>query len=658
MPTPGTFTLHSRALPDLPAGPYTLHAEQDVAAPGAAPHTLDVHLEVTAPRFALPRDQVLSTFPPNQAQGAFSSILPQIVIRDRTGPWQRELDGRLAPGTLPRELPWLALVVLADGECEFRASRPVAECVTPGVVLEGRNDVMVGDAIVVTRRVVDQVFPTREELPLLAHVRNVDLADTELALGDDDGWLAVVLANRLPQPDARYGAYLISLEGQYEVLLERAETEPVPARAFATAFVYADAPRLADTFSYQAASFVDGSAAAVVAPPPPGAPPASESAGPAAGRPSFRASGAHTAADAWSGAASHRLGAGPRGAERFAPPRSTAHLVGALHAVDLELFDPGARQYTFPVLAHWQFTCAGEGDFQSLMQGLDVGMLGTLPKPPDPPQPGEKPPPPPSRPPPVVLDTGHVALEHVSRLGEPGTVWYRGPLVPRPVDREMPAGGVLPLLHASDQARRVGPDGRENLSLATAFEIGRLLALAEPGVVAALLNWRKEGFERARRTALLEAEPELLLAGVHGLAAGLASRAGHALIAGLGAGGAARMGAVRPPVDPGRPVPGVDDADLAQLLATGLGVPLATVREAIDPGAVRAAAPLAVPLVQQPTGLEALAGRAATSFAHLRRAATGAVAAVALDAQAAGAVLPGPAAAQDAVPDLDPGAPR
>ena len=68
---------------------------------------------------------------------------------------------------------------------------------------------------------------------------------------------------------------------------------------------------------------------------------------------------------------------------------------------------------------------------------------------------------------------------------------------------------MLPLLHASDQARLVGPDGRENLALATAFEIGRLLALAEPSVVAALLIWRKDALDDSRRRALLGREPFL-----------------------------------------------------------------------------------------------------------------------------------------------------
>ncbi len=35
--------------------------------------------------------------------------------------------------------------------------------------------------------------------------------------------------------------------------------------------------------------------------------------------------------------------------------------------------------YRFPVLAHWSFTCTGAGSFRTLMQGSDVGLLGTLP---------------------------------------------------------------------------------------------------------------------------------------------------------------------------------------------------------------------------------------------------------------------------------------
>ena len=74
-----------------------------------------------------------------------------------------------------------------------------------------------------------KIFPCKDDLPLLAHVREVDPNDTELANGDDDGWLAVVLANRLPVFDdanrksVRYMACLVNLEGQLEAL-----PKPVP----------------------------------------------------------------------------------------------------------------------------------------------------------------------------------------------------------------------------------------------------------------------------------------------------------------------------------------------------------------------------------------------------------------------------------------------
>ena len=91
------------------------------------------------------------------------------------------------------------------------------------------------------------------------------------------------------------------------------------------------------------------------------------------------------------------------------------------------------------------------------------------------------------------------------------SAWFRGPASPHPTVREQPDDdGRLPLAHTSDQLRLVVPDGREDVSLAAAFEIGRLLALSQPAVVNALLRWRQEQFG-AERAAQLAAEA---LAGV------------------------------------------------------------------------------------------------------------------------------------------------
>ena len=639
-PSLGTFVLHSRAVPDLPAGPYTVRSTQTITAPGAAASNLDTHIEVTAPRYLLPADQVLSTFPPNQAEGAFSSRLPQIVLKRRTLPWERELDGKLTTSPLPRELPWMALVVLADAECEFRPARPIAECVTSGVVLEGRNDATVADAIVVTQRVIDQVFPTKDELPLLAHVRNVDLSDTELALGDDDGWLAVVLSNRLPQPGVRYRACLISLEGQYEVLPDTAEIESEAVNPFGNVLVYEKAALNNDELTYAYAAALDGSERSLVAdavlmdafPGLRSAHRAAQIDDTIADVPrQLSEARSETIADAWS-ATGTTIGTSTLGAGAFSGiTGKTAALVGAMHGIDMALIDPGAAQYTFPVLAQWQFTCTGAGDFPSLMQGLDVGMLGTAPPEPPPPQAGEKPPPP-ARPLPEVLDTGHVGLDYVSRIGEGGRAWYRGPLVPRPVERSQPdENGVLPLLHASDQARLVGPDGRENLALATAFEIGRLLALAEPSVVAALLIWRKDALDDSRRRALLEREPFLGGLGIGDLLAGFGARADHFVVSGFGADGAAPLGPPRPPVDAGAPIDGIDDLgddERIDLIATGLGIPADTIGALVQ----GVAGAFAVPVAERTANLGQLLEHTDAELGAIRAAADQTAAAIAGEA--------------------------
>jgi hypothetical protein len=51
--------------------------------------------------------------------------------------------------------------------------------------------------------------------------------------------------------------------------------------------------------------------------------------------------------------------------------------------------------------------------------------------------------------------------------------------------------------------RRTVPDGTEDLGYASAFEIGRLLALAQPGVVDALARWRQDGYAAARTAAVV-----------------------------------------------------------------------------------------------------------------------------------------------------------
>ena len=141
------------------------------------------------------------------------------------------------------------------------------------------------------------------------------------------------------------------------------------------------------------------------------------------------------------------------------------------------------------------------------MRGLDVGLLGTPRAPARVVPPGAPPPPPPPRPAPEFTETGHVGLPHLTRRGERVRAWYRGPLVESPDDarRGRRATGICRSRTSAISCGASCPDGREDLSLAGAFEIGRLLALSQPSVVRALLAWRAEQFGAERAKQIVDA---------------------------------------------------------------------------------------------------------------------------------------------------------
>lgn len=136
------------------------------------------------------------------------------------------------------------------------------------------------------------------------------------------------------------------------------------------------------------------------------------------------------------------------------------------------------------VLYSWQFTCEGEGTFKGLMQCLDVGMIGKPNK----------------RNQPAIADTGHLRMKLIDRAGVEERAWYRGPLVPFELTRD-PLGPY----HSADQARRASPEtGAEDISYATAFEVGRLLAAADGRLAQELMQWRRGAFRQSARRSVIE----------------------------------------------------------------------------------------------------------------------------------------------------------
>ena len=343
-------------------------------------------------------------------------------------------------------------------------------------------------------------------------MRQVDPSDTELSVGDDDGFLAVVMANRLPQfhrstgpadPDrpVRYLACLVNLEQQLGVL----PTPPPPGHTFevtdqVSVFNLAGLAVTTDPDRYVMGA---GGLAATVRtgpiPDPAHRAAAGTGAAAAPARPIHTTATSTTASAASWQTAPAKVAEVAVSAAAEEAGRLVRDTMGINFRYDVERLVTFEPMYRFPVLAHWSFTAVEGGTFETYLQGLDVGLLGTAPPAPPSPPPGTPPATEPIRPPAELADTGHLGLAHQTRRGDLARAWYRGPLTPRPagVDPNHPEGR-LPLAHTSDQLRRVTPDGREDLSLAAAFEIGRLLALSQPSVVSAQLRWRREQFGAAR----------------------------------------------------------------------------------------------------------------------------------------------------------------
>ena len=637
MVAPGFFVVHDAVRPPLTDGDYELHVSQTMSVGGSSIDPAVRYFRLVGPRYALPPDQVLSVFPPPNGAGAFADRLPQIVLRRRTLPYERTMK----PGDPQPAPPWLALVVLADGEGQLLTNQPLDTSLPE----QDDKDAQVRDVLRVSERVVQAVFPTIEDLPWLTHVREVDISDTELALGDLDGWLAVVISNRLPVPGPpdtdggppaarHYTAFLVSLEG-HEGDLPTTENLDRPQFGFTTSHVYSDA-EIASAVSVAARAQLvplQSSIGGVKV-----APEAQDAGAPAAGDQETAARlgglGAATAsltgrsvaaaepahpADAWSASPAPGNSAAASGK---ASSISLSGVTGAAAlkglSIDPVWYDPLARIVDFTVLTHWSFTSQPEGDFAWLMQHLDVGMRGTAPKPP---APGKKPPPPDPRPPLRVADTGHITLAATSRRGEAGTVWYRGPFTPRAILRPSPGDPNGVLAHAADQLRQAGPDGLENVSLAIAFEIGRMLAASQPGVVAALLDWRRAGYGQARLGAILGSGATAL----HQLLAAELAQARPVFSAGvvagvlsdLGADHAARLGPTRPLLGT-PPVPGTGE-ELAAVVAQGFGLDAAQLAAVLGrAGGSPAAAPGVPTGITQPRAPQNLGDLTARDFTGAR----------------------------------------
>lgn len=204
---------HQASPPALPPGDYSLKVKQEFTATGVTqPFGTVAPFTVAGPRFYLKPEEVYSVYPPPDL-GPFDNALPHIVFTRRTLPWERTIQGNYTRQDPNNPVPWMALLLLSRDDFDPGTPVPTVESRTvngllnpePGIqgpiglTLEGGqtlNDLC--NTIDIPAGLFAEIVPTKDDLPFLAHVREVSLAGKETLSLKQDGWFTVVLGNRLP----------------------------------------------------------------------------------------------------------------------------------------------------------------------------------------------------------------------------------------------------------------------------------------------------------------------------------------------------------------------------------------------------------------------------------------------------------------------------
>jgi hypothetical protein len=257
-----TFIQH--ALPGLEDGTYELEVSQRIEDADGQPINQEVvartyTFAVTGDRFRLsdPGATIASCFPASNATGEFNTVLPHVVFNTPTFPWARYPTDTPpvppAPGAdTDLDVPtWLAILVLDADDMAAHATLALepltgvlGDLFPPAAYAAsklGENysyftgasdtsaleiDESVSDpvqTIDVPLTLFADIAPTLADLALSAHVRCVSIENKPLAPGaeppaDPLGSFAIVFANRLPAPESKSHAYLVSLEGMSRFL--------------------------------------------------------------------------------------------------------------------------------------------------------------------------------------------------------------------------------------------------------------------------------------------------------------------------------------------------------------------------------------------------------------------------------------------------------
>ncbi len=251
VPDLGTYILYDRVVGPLPPGKYKLKIEQNIdisTNSGAESHSAESErvFTISGPRWSIDAPDIHSVYPPrNDDNSPTESYVPFITLGRKTLPWERSIfSSQTQTSNDIHSYPWVALLVFTDEELtdsngvlgihkgedklKLLSNKVIGDITYSGVfanrpstmaelgIDDGGHDDLEVDALRIDSETLKSIAPTVDELRLLSHVRRVNPSDKENCGNDDDGWFSVVMSNRVLSKSKKYHACLVSLEGRFD----------------------------------------------------------------------------------------------------------------------------------------------------------------------------------------------------------------------------------------------------------------------------------------------------------------------------------------------------------------------------------------------------------------------------------------------------------
>ncbi len=274
----GDFQLFDHYVPALQGGSHFINITQNIKEGSTTINDKEItssqEFVVSAPQFFIDSSQVINRFPPAGTTGLYGDVLPHIVLKDPSLPWERNMgeSGR----------PWLALMVFEEDELNDGDDPTVKSSVTSvAQFLQKSTTVLTtniqkqeadisGKAscryINMSKDVFIEHAPYLPELNFLAHLRQINTGDRPIMGLNEHGLFSVVTSNRFaaaPATDAvktvKNIVHLVSLEGLNDYLRPDADFGAYETVSLITldSWVFYSLPLLQEDFRALVLNLVD-----------------------------------------------------------------------------------------------------------------------------------------------------------------------------------------------------------------------------------------------------------------------------------------------------------------------------------------------------------------------------------------------------------------